>query len=131
MQGWLYRKKPEATSAASSPSAILTNSSNMTSSITSNSSNVSSNSSSTSKNNLIRNQLNKSKWKKYWCVLTKDYITFHKNPDEKVPKDFLLLKDFEISKEINQKKYVFILFDKAKQSTHEFYTEQSDEFNEW
>jgi len=83
-------------------------------------------------NNKVDHLNRSSSWKKYWCVLTKDYITFYKNPDEKIPKDFFLLKDFDITKEvINSRKFCFCLVDRPKQSTHEFYTEQSDEFNDW
>ncbi len=86
----------------------------------------------TSSNNKVDHLNRSSSWKKYWCVLTKDYITFYKNPDERVPKDFLLLKDFDITKELlSSRKFGFILFDRSKQSTHEFYTEHSDEFTEW
>jgi hypothetical protein len=59
----------------------------------------------------------------------KDYITFYKQIDDKIPKDFLLLKDFEIKE--GSKKYGFILLDNMKQVSHEFYAEQADEFNEW
>lgn len=130
MQGWLFKKKPVSSSSTNSSSNLLMNNTNMNGSITSNTS-TSSSTNSINKS-LIRNHLNRTnKWKKYWCVLTKDYITFYKNPDEKVPKDFLLLKDFEMTKEINLKKFVFILFDKSKQTTHEFYTDQNEEFIEW
>ena len=69
------------------------------------------------------------KWKKYWCVLQKDYITFYKHIDDKIPKDFLLLKDFEIKD--GSKKYGFVIIDNIKQVSHEFYAEQSDEYTEW
>lgn len=51
-----------------------------------------------------------------------------------MPKDFLLLKDFEISKEIvsSKSKCGLVLVDKIKQITHQFYTDQGeDELNEW
>ena len=134
MQGWLHRKTQDPSSKSSS-SLSLTNSSNMTSSITSTcSSNTSSGSISTNKpqSGLLKNPLSsRSKWKKYWCVLMKDFIIFYKNPDEKTPKDFLMLKDFEITKELTNKKLGFCLVEKAKQSVYEFYAEQSDEYNEW
>lgn len=51
-----------------------------------------------------------------------------------MPKDFLLLKDFAISKEIvsSKSKCGLVLVDKIKQITHQFYTDQGeDELNEW
>jgi hypothetical protein len=150
MQGWLFKKKQNVSSSSpsSNSSSSYISSSSMTASVNSNCSNNTNNSSisynnnNNKMNNLIKNRLNsRSKWKKYWCVLMKDYLIFYKNPDEKVPKDFLMLKDFDINKEhhkseqtslnANQKQYAFYLVDNSKQLTHEFYVEQIDELNEW
>lgn len=112
VQGWLYKKLPPTTSNSQSK----------------NSNNINSDTN-IDKKNLITHT---GKWKKYWCVLTKDYITFYKNPDEKIPKDFLLLKDFEITKEeVSSRKFGFMIFDKSKQFTHEFHTDQNEDFYEW
>lgn len=117
MSGWLYKQK-HSSSSSSSSSSTSTNSSNSTNAGSSN-----------SQNTLIKNQLNRPiKWKKYWCVLVKDYITFYKQAEDKTPKDFLLLKDFEIKE--GSKKYGFIIVDNIKQTSHEFYADQVD-YNEW
>lgn len=78
---------------------------------------------------LIRNHLG-SKWKAYWSVLVKDYIAFYKNQDEKIPVDFLLLKDFSIVLS-SSRENGFILIDRQKQLEHEFYAPGPDEFKEW
>ena len=75
------------------------------------------------------------KWKKVWCVLTSDYLTFYKNPDERVPKDFLLLKDFDFAANApvsSKSPFGLVLVDKLKQATHHFYAEQGEaELHEW
>lgn len=110
MQGWLYKQRQSSSSMSSGTNSPINNNN--------------------PQNTLMRNQLNRPiKWKKYWCVLMKDYITFYKQSDDKTPKDFLLLKDFEIKE--GSKKHGFILTDNLKQISHEFYSEQMDEYNEW
>jgi hypothetical protein len=82
------------------------------------------------------------KFKRYWCVLVKDYIAFYKTQDERTPHDFLLLKDFFIkiinntanhnSSNVNNfVKNNFLIGDKVKQMEHEFYAETSEDFQEW
>jgi hypothetical protein len=69
------------------------------------------------------------KWKDYWSVLVKDYIAFYKHQDDKIPKDFLLLKDFSIFS--SQHKNGFVLYDQIKQSQHEFYAHSLEEYKLW
>lgn len=76
------------------------------------------------------NQNSAIKLKHYWCVLVKDYIAFYKNPDDKAPKDYILLKDFNISIS-NRRKDGFVIFDKVKQVEQEFYADSSEQFKEW
>ncbi|RNA31543.1 Beta-mannosidase [Brachionus plicatilis] len=79
------------------------------------------------------NKLNQNtaiKLRHYWCVLVKDYIAFYKNPDDKTPKDFILLKDFNISIS-NRRKDGFVIFDKVKQVEQEFYADCAEVFKEW
>jgi hypothetical protein len=83
-----------------------------------------------SNSNLTKINQNPAKWKHYWCVFVKDYITFYKYQDDKTPKDYLLLKDFNIIKN-EKRKNGFILFDKIKQIEHEFYAETTEQFKEW
>jgi hypothetical protein len=76
------------------------------------------------------------KFRRYWCVLVRDYMAFYKHPDDKVPKDFLLLKDFYIksssfSTSSSTFKHNFVIGDKTKQLEHEFYAETYPEFQEW
>ncbi len=70
-----------------------------------------------------------SKWQRYWCILMKDYIIFNRHPDDKTPKDYLLLKDFEVQRTSRQ--YGFIVVDTAKDMTHEFYADTCDEYKSW
>ena len=56
-------------------------------------------------------------------------MTFYKQPDDKIPKDFLLLKDFNIFS--TNHKNGFILFDKIKQVEHEFYANTFEEYQSW
>ncbi|CAF0808641.1 unnamed protein product [Brachionus calyciflorus] len=70
------------------------------------------------------------KWKHYWCVFVKDYITFYKYQDDKTPKDYLLLKDFTLSKS-EKRKNGFLLYDNKKQIEHEFYAETTELFKDW
>lgn len=77
---------------------------------------------------LIRNHLGH-KWKLYWSVLVKDYIAFYKNPDDRIPVDFLLLKDFSIVQ--SNRENGFVLVDRQKQLEHEFYTQTPDELKDW
>ncbi len=108
MQGWLYKQKQSSSSSSVSNTTNINNNNN------------------TSQLKSINRPI---KWKKYWCVLMKDYITFYKHIDDKIPKDFLLLKDFEIKE--GSKKNGFILTDNIKQISQEFYSEHNDEYNEW
>ena len=62
-------------------------------------------------------------------MLVKDYITFYKRVDDKMPKDFLLLKDFTLFS--SSQKNGFILYDKLKQREHEFYASSFDEYKQW
>lgn len=121
IQGFLNKRKPQTSSSTSNLSG-LANSSN--SSILSGSSGSYSNT-----NSLLRNHMSRGKWKHYWCVLVKDYMTFYKQPDDKIPKDFLLLKDFNIFS--TNHKNGFILFDKIKQVEHEFYANTFEEYQSW
>ena len=73
---------------------------------------------------------NNSKWRYYWCVLFKDYITFYKNSDEKSLKDFLHLKSFLVLPS-QQHKLGFVLVDKGKQLEYEFYAESADDYRDW
>lgn len=111
IQGWLYKQKTPSLSLSSSNSNLSNSLSNLT-------------------NSNLRNQLTRPKWKRYWCVLVKDYIAFYKNQEEKTPKDFLLLKDFNVSKS-DTIKYGFLISDKLKQLEHEFYAETREEFKDW
>lgn len=143
LQGWLYRRKQPKLSASNtslnslgggggggnnSPSATLPASSSLTGSL-GNSGGGSSSHLSSSAAALIRNHLG-SKWKLFWSVLVKDYIAFYKNQDEKIPVDFLLLKDFAIVLSTNRE-YGFVLIERPKQLEHEFYAPGPDEFREW
>jgi len=110
MQGWLYKQKQSSSSSSVSNTTNINNNNN----------------NNTSQLKSINRPI---KWKKYWCVLMKDYITFYKHIDDKIPKDFLLLKDFEIKE--GSKKNGFILTDNIKQISQEFYSEHNDEYNEW
>ncbi len=59
----------------------------------------------------------------------KNYIIFNRNPEDKTPKDYLLLKDFEVQR--TNRPNGFLIVDTAKESTHEFYAETSDEYKNW
>ena len=84
-----------------------------------------------SNSNLAKiNQNSAIKLKHYWCVLVKDYIAFYKNPEDKAPKDFILLKDYTISIS-NRRKNGFVIFDKVKQVEQEFYADSTEQFKEW
>ena len=122
IQGFLNKRKPQTSSSSTSNLSGLANSSN--SSILSGSSGSYSNT-----NSLLRNHMSRGKWKHYWCVLVKDYMTFYKQPDDKIPKDFLLLKDYNIFS--TNHKNGFILFDKMKQVEHEFYANTFEEYQSW
>lgn len=116
IQGWLFkRKQPKLTSSTSNLSRSTTNSSG--SNITSNNNGIN--------NTLLRN----GKWKRYWCVLMKDIILFYKQQNDSTPKDFILLKDFNVL--TSGHKNGFILFDKLKQLEHEFYAESFEDYREW
>ena len=111
MQGWLYRRNQAPVDSSSNSS-------------------VNSATSKSSSKNPIKNHIERiAKWKKFWCVLIKDYIAIYKTQDDKIPKDFLILKDFEI-RDGKQKKG-FTLVDKSKNGIHEFYTDNTEEYHEW
>lgn len=149
LQGWLYKRKQVKLSTSNSSlnslgssttnlpqNQMMTNGgtlpvvSSLTGSLGSGGSSGSSSSHLSSTAALIRNHLG-SKWKLYWSVLVKDYIAFYKNQDEKIPVDFLLLKDFSMSTSKNNRENGFVLTDRQKQLDHEFYAPTSDEFKEW
>ena len=130
MNSWLYKRKyPQAiTSSSTSLSNMSTCSKDTITPMNTNNNITNSNNNSSNNQNMVRyNTFNK--WKHYWCVLFKDYITFYKHQDEKTPKDFLLLKDFTIKQ--SGRKNGFILVDKSKQLEHEFYAETDEDFNSW
>lgn len=79
------------------------------------------------KTNIIRTM--NSKWQHYWCILMKDYIIFNRQPDDKTPKDYILLKNFTLQK--TPKQLGFKLIDNIKNIEHEFYAENSEEFRDW
>lgn len=77
-------------------------------------------------------------FKRYWCVLVKDYIAIYKHQDDKTPKDYLLLKDFFIKTSTgdynnpkNNIKNFFIIGDKTKQLEHEFCADTYDDYQSW
>jgi hypothetical protein len=115
MQGWLYRKKhPKFSNSTNNLNNLGLSSPSP--------------SSSHLKTSLIRHHLN-SKWKRYWCVLGKDYIVFYKNQDDKMLDSFLLLRDFLLLR--SGRENGFLLIEKQKQLEHEFYAETSEEFKDW
>lgn len=59
----------------------------------------------------------------------KDYITFYKTPDDKMPDSFLMLRDFSLLK--SSRDNGFMVLDKQKQLEHEFYADSADEYKEW
>ena len=129
VQGWLYKRKQAHTSSITD-----LNSSGLISGATANSLNRSAsngnNNGGTSPHALIRTHLKRHhKWHYYWCVLMKDYITFYKQADDKTPKDFLLLKNFNLTPSTHTNGFVII--DKMKLIEHEFYADTQAEFKDW
>jgi hypothetical protein len=49
--------------------------------------------------------------------------------DDKIPKDFLLLKDFTLFSSAH--KNGFVIYDKIKQREHEFYAHTFDDYKQW
>jgi hypothetical protein len=63
----------------------------------------------------------------------KDHIVINKRPDDKIPKDGIVLKNFTIKKtNLKNKKCTFMIIDHTKNNTeHEFYAETWEEFRDW
>ena len=73
------------------------------------------------------------KFRRYWCVLQKDYIAFYKHPDDRTPKDYILLKDFFVRnlKSDDGAKYQFVIGDRIKKLEHEFQADSNEDYHEW
>jgi hypothetical protein len=69
------------------------------------------------------------KWQRYYCLLMKDHILFNKQPDDRIPKDCIVLKNFTVKK--TAKQCSFMLIDLSKNVEHEFYSETWEEFHDW
>ena len=80
-------------------------------------------------NNIILTTINP-KWQRYYCLLMKDHILFQKQPDDRTPKEFIILKNFTIKK--TTKKCSFMLIDHTKTNIeHEFYADSLEDFRDW
>lgn len=82
--------------------------------------------------NIIRTTIG-SKWERFYCLLMKDHIVINKRPDDKIPKDGIVLKNFTLKKtNLKNKKCTFMIIDHTKNNIeHEFYAETWEEFRDW